>query len=178
MISSLRCSEHFSILFSHGNQLGACVHLLLRWRRYTVLLALRSTQFASICGASRRFVLRFPLSLLTMHIACTHAHYRHVERDQVYFLCCFQSNIASFCRQLGNVRASSPLRWMKHGMAVLEFFEAMEQHKVLQIRFQERGSSEWARQNLLSSMRFWYQFSRVGANGAWRSVFVTKRARG
>merc|ERR1712216_183054 len=96
VISSLRCSEHFSILFSHGNQLGACVHLLLRWRRYTVLLALRSTQFASICGASRRFVLRLRLSLLSLHIACTRAHYRHVERDQVIFCVAFRAISPAF----------------------------------------------------------------------------------
>ena len=37
--------------------------------------------------------------------------------------------------------------------------------KVLQIRFHEWESSEWARQNLLSSMRIGYQFSRVELGG-------------
>ena len=38
------------------------------------ILALRSTQFAGSCGAFRRLVLRLPLSLLSPHVACTHAH--------------------------------------------------------------------------------------------------------
>ena len=81
MISSLRCSERFSEFFSHGIQLGACVHFLLRWCHYIVLLALRSTQFASCCGASRRLVLRLRLSLLSLRIACT--RYRHVAHVAV-----------------------------------------------------------------------------------------------
>ena len=72
LTSSLRCSEPiFRLFLSHGTWcMCTSFSTLAPLHR---ILAL-STQFAGSCGAFRRLVLRLPLSLLSPHVACTHAH--------------------------------------------------------------------------------------------------------
>ena len=82
MISSLRCSEHFSELFSHGIQLGACVFSTL-----TPLHRTTCTEKHSICELLRRIPsLCLALSIeLAFAAHCMHArtHYRHVAHVAV-----------------------------------------------------------------------------------------------
>ena len=73
LTSRVRCSEpFFQRFFPHGTWcMCTSFSTLAPLHR---ILALRSTQFAGSCDAFRRLVLRLPLSLLSPHVACPHAH--------------------------------------------------------------------------------------------------------
>merc|ERR1712072_277955 len=77
----------------------------------------------SICELLRRVPsLCLALSIeLAFAAHCMHTHALPPCRTRPSALFCLQSNLVCSCRQLGKFRASSPLRWMKHGLAVLEF---------------------------------------------------------
>merc|ERR1712072_780450 len=78
----------------------------------------------SICELLRRvpsLCLALSIELaFAAHCMHTHARITAMSNATKCFLC-LQSNLVCSCRQFGKFRASSPLRWMKHGLAVLEF---------------------------------------------------------
>ena len=75
LTSRVRCSEPFLMIFSNFFPHGTwcmCTSFSTLAPLHRILAL--STQFAGNCGAFRRLVLRLPLSLLSPHVACTHAH--------------------------------------------------------------------------------------------------------